>query len=73
MQLSNRSTNLRRTVGFVGLFLLTCAATIGPQLFGVVSNIGPGTLKWNAGVLFGVGSAAPRETFRWQLEYELHF
>ena len=46
---------------------------IGPQLFGVVSNIGPGTLKWNAGVLFGVGSAAPRETFRWQLEYELHF
>ena len=46
---------------------------IGPQLFGVVSNIGPGTLNWNAGVLFGVGSAAPRETFRWQLEYELHF
>ena len=46
---------------------------IGPQLFGVVSNIGPGTLKWNAGVLFGVGSAAPRETFRWQFEYELHF
>jgi len=27
MQLSNRSTNLRRTVGFVGLFLLACAAT----------------------------------------------
>jgi hypothetical protein len=46
---------------------------IGPQLFGTVSNIGPGTLKWNAGVLFGVGSAAPRETIRWQLEYEIHF
>ena len=46
---------------------------IGPQLFGNVSNIGPGTLKWNAGVLFGVGSAAPRETIRWQLEYEIHF
>jgi hypothetical protein len=46
---------------------------IGPQLFGTVSNIGPGTLKWNAGVLFGVTSAAPRETIRWQLEYEIHF
>jgi len=46
---------------------------IGPQLFGAIHNIGPGTLNWNAGVLFGVGSAAPRETFRWQLEYEIHF
>ena len=46
---------------------------IGPQVFGVVSNIGPGTVKWNAGVLFGVGSAAPRQTIRWQLEYEIHF
>ena len=46
---------------------------IGPQLFGSVSNLGPGTLKWNAGVLFGVTSASPRETFRWQLEYEIHF
>jgi hypothetical protein len=46
---------------------------IGPQLFGVVSNIGPGDLRWNAGVLFGVSSAAPRETIRWQLEYEIHF
>jgi hypothetical protein len=46
---------------------------IGPQLFGVVSNIGPGTLRWNAGILFGVTSAAPRETIRWQLEYEIHF
>ena len=46
---------------------------IGPQLFGFVSNIGPGSLRWNAGVLFGVGTAAPRETIRWQLEYEIHF
>ena len=46
---------------------------IGPQPFGAISNLGPGTLKWNAGVLFGVGSAAPRETIRWQFEYELHF
>jgi hypothetical protein len=46
---------------------------IGPQLFGTVANLGPGTLKWNAGVLFGVGNAAPRETYRWQLEYEIHF
>jgi hypothetical protein len=46
---------------------------IGPQLFGDISNIGPGTLHWNAGVLFGVGSAAPRETIRWQFEYEIHF
>ena len=46
---------------------------IGPQLFGFVSNLGPGSLRWNAGILFGVGSAAPRETIRWQLEYEIHF
>lgn len=46
---------------------------IGPQLFGTISNIGPGTLKWNGGVLFGVTSASPRETFRWQAEYEIHF
>jgi hypothetical protein len=46
---------------------------IGPQLFGTIHNIGPGTLNWNAGVLFGVTSASPRETFRWQLEYEIHF
>ena len=46
---------------------------IGPQLFGSISNIGPGTLKWNAGILFGVTSASPRETIRWQLEYEIHF
>jgi hypothetical protein len=46
---------------------------VGPQLFGFVSNIGPGSLKWNAGILFGVGSAAPRETIRWQFEYSIHF
>ena len=46
---------------------------IGPQLFGTISNLGPGSLKWNAGVLFGVTSASPRETFRWQAEYEVHF
>jgi hypothetical protein len=46
---------------------------IGPQLFGTISNIGPGTLKWNAGVLFGIRPWAPRETYRWQAEYEIHF
>ena len=46
---------------------------IGPQLFGIVSNIGPGSLRWNAGILFGVSSASPRQTIRWQLEYEIHF
>lgn len=46
---------------------------IGPQLFGSISNLGPGTLKWNGGILFGIRSWAPRETFRWQAEYEIHF
>ena len=46
---------------------------IGPQLFGTIHNIGPGTLNWNAGILFGITSASPRETIRWQLEYEIHF
>ena len=46
---------------------------IGPQLFGTISNLGPGTLKWNAGVLFGIRPWAPRETLRWQAEYEIHF
>jgi hypothetical protein len=46
---------------------------IGPQLFGTISNIGPGTLKWNGGVLFGIRPWAPRETYRWQAEYEIHF
>jgi hypothetical protein len=46
---------------------------IGPQLFGTISNLGPGTLRWNAGVLFGIRPWAPRETLRWQAEYEIHF
>jgi hypothetical protein len=46
---------------------------IGPQLFGIINNLGPGTLKWNGGVLFGIRPWAPRETFRWQAEYEIHF
>ena len=45
----------------------------GPQLFGEVHNLGPGTLKANGGVLFGLTPAAPRQTWRWQLEYEVHF
>ncbi|HZK89076.1 MAG TPA: hypothetical protein VFC56_02920 [Stellaceae bacterium] len=46
---------------------------IGPQLFTQISSLGPGTLKMNGGVLFGLTPATPRQTFRWQLEYELHF
>jgi hypothetical protein len=46
---------------------------IGPQLFGTISNIGPGTLKWNGGVLFGIRPWAPLVTWRWQAEYEVHF
>ena len=46
---------------------------IGPQLFGAGIHIGPGTLNWNAGVLFGVTSASPRETIRWQLRYSIHY
>jgi len=46
---------------------------IGPQLFGSVVRFGPGSLKWNAGILFGLTSAAPRRTLRGQLEYEIHF
>jgi len=45
----------------------------GPQLFGKVFNIGPGTLEWNGGVLFGLTPAAPRVTIRWQAEYEIHY
>jgi hypothetical protein len=45
----------------------------GPQVFGEVHNIGPGTLKFNGGVLFGLTPAAPRHTLRWQAEYEIHF
>jgi hypothetical protein len=46
---------------------------IGPQLFAEIHNLGPGTLKANGGVLFGLTPATPRQTWRWQLEYELHF
>lgn len=46
---------------------------IGPQLFGAIHALGPGTLLFNGGVLFGLTPAAPRQTFRWQLEYEVHF
>jgi hypothetical protein len=42
-------------------------------LFGTVTRLGPGTLKWNAGILFGLTAAAPRETIRWQAKYEIHF
>ncbi len=45
----------------------------GPQLFGKIFNIGPGTLEWNGGVLFGLTPAAPRVTLRWQAEYEIHY
>jgi hypothetical protein len=46
---------------------------VGPQLFGAIHEFGPGTLKWNGGILFGLTPAAPRETLRWQAEYEIHF
>jgi hypothetical protein len=46
---------------------------IGPQLFGAVHELGPGTLKFNAGILFGLTPATPRQTLRWQAEYEIHF
>jgi hypothetical protein len=46
---------------------------IGPQLFGTIAKLGPGSLKWNAGALFGIRPWAPRETLRWQAEYEIHF
>jgi hypothetical protein len=45
---------------------------IGPQIFGTVHDLGPGTLRFNGGILFGLTPAAPRQTLRWQLEYELH-
>ena len=46
---------------------------IGPQLFGKVFNLGPGTLEWNAGFLVGLTNAVPRLTPRWQFEYEIHY
>jgi hypothetical protein len=44
----------------------------GPQLFGKIFNLGPGSLEWNGGVLFGLTPAVPRTTLRWQIEYEIH-
>ncbi|MGH7091761.1 MAG: hypothetical protein ACREFQ_22965, partial [Stellaceae bacterium] len=45
----------------------------GPQLFGKIFDFGPGTLVWNGGVLFGLTPAVPRQTYRWQAEYEIHY
>jgi hypothetical protein len=45
----------------------------GPQLFGKIFDIGPGTLEWSGGVLFGLTPAVPRTTLRWQAEYEIHY
>jgi hypothetical protein len=45
----------------------------GPQLFGKIFDIGPGTLEWNGGVLFGLTRDVPRTTLRWQAEYEIHY
>ena len=46
---------------------------IGPQLFAEWHEVGPGTLKMNGGILFGLTPVTPRQTLRWQLEYEIHF
>jgi hypothetical protein len=46
---------------------------IGPQLFGKIFNIGPGTLEWNAGFLVGLTNSVPKFTPRWQFEYEIHY
>jgi hypothetical protein len=46
---------------------------IGPQVFGVIHELGPGTLKFNGGFLFGLTPATSRHTLRWQAEYEIHF
>lgn len=45
----------------------------GPQLFGKILNLGPGTLEWNGGILIGMTKAVPVVTPRWQLEYEIHY
>ena len=45
----------------------------GPQLFGSIFDIGPGTLEWNGGVLLGLTPAVPKTTLRWQAEYEIHY
>ena len=45
----------------------------GPQLFGKIFNLGPGTLEWNGGILIGMTRSVPVVTPRWQLEYEIHY
>jgi hypothetical protein len=45
---------------------------IGPQLFGTFA-LGPGRVTWNGGILFGLTPASPKQTLRWQVEYEIHF
>lgn len=45
---------------------------MGPQLFGTF-KLGPGRVKWNGGILFGLTSASPKQTLRWQVEYEIRF
>ena len=45
----------------------------GPQVFGKIFNLGPGTVEWNAGVLIGLTNAVPKLTPRWQIEYEIHY
>ncbi|MGO8917549.1 MAG: hypothetical protein ACLQJR_16710 [Stellaceae bacterium] len=45
----------------------------GPQLFGKIFDIGPGSLEWNGGVLFGLTASVPAVTVRWQAEYEIHY
>ncbi|MBN9511353.1 MAG: hypothetical protein J0I21_19880 [Alphaproteobacteria bacterium] len=46
---------------------------IGPQLFGTVAHLGPGSLEWNAGFLIGLGAPAAKFTPRWEFEYDLEF
>jgi hypothetical protein len=46
---------------------------IGPQLFANLGPVGPGSLKMDGGILFGLTPAEPRRTLRYQIEYELHF
>jgi hypothetical protein len=45
----------------------------GPQLFGQIFSLGPGTLEWNGGILIGMSRVVPIVTPRWQFEYEIHY
>ncbi len=38
-----------------------------------IHDLGPGNLKFNGGILFGLTPAAARQTLRWQAEYEIRF